>query len=264
MSPSQNTQTPVLLQRDGVIATLTFNRPQALNAIDVPMARAFLDAMRELAKDPTLRALVLRGSGRAFMAGGDLATLRGNPVQGAADLLVPLNEALELMTSIDAPVIAQIHGLATGAGLSLMLQADFVLVAQDTRFNLAYINLGASCDAGASWALPRLVGVRRALQIAMLGETLTSADAERLGLVNRVLAADQLEAEVNALAKRLAAGPTLAYGAMKRLMRASFDHDFATQLAMETAAFKSCAQTQDFRTGIEAFYGKTTPAFKGL
>ncbi|MFZ3220316.1 MAG: enoyl-CoA hydratase-related protein [Rhodoferax sp.] len=263
MSHPPTPQTPLLVERKGAIVHLCFNRPQALNAVDVPMAHALLDALRTLTGDTTVRAVVLRGAGKGFMAGGDLATLRADPVQGAADLLGPLNAALELMAALNAPVIAQVHGVAAGAGLSLMLQADFVIAAQDTRFNLAYINLGTSCDVGASWALPRLVGMRKALEIALLGDTLTCDDAERCGLINRVVPSDQLEAQVSLLAERLASGPTLAYGAMKRLMRTAFDSDLPSQLALEAAAFGQCARTQDFRIGMESFYEKRPAHFNG-
>ena len=257
------TPPPVLLERQGAIATLRFNRPEALNAIDVPMAQAFLAAVQAIAADPGVRAVVLRGNGKGFMAGGDLATLRANPVQGAADLLAPLNAAVALLGQINAPVIAQVHGVAAGAGLSLMLQADFVLAAEGARLNLAYINLGTSCDVGASWALPRLVGLRRALEIALLGEALSASEAERLGLINRVLPAAELDAAVQQLAQRLAAGPTVAYGHMRRLMRASFDHDLPTQLQAEAAAFAQCGHTADLPEGIEAFFAKRAPAFQG-
>ena len=184
---------PLEVTRDGAVATLRFSRPGALNAINVPMAQALLAAVRQLAADASVRAVVLCGAGKGFMAGGDLATLRANPVQGAADLLGPLNEAVQVLATMNAPVIAKVHGVAAGAGLSLMLQADFVIAAEGTRFNLAYINLGTSCDVGASWALPRLVGLRNALEIALMGDTLTASDALRLGLVNRVVPAEHLE-----------------------------------------------------------------------
>ncbi|WP_373807190.1 enoyl-CoA hydratase/isomerase family protein [Delftia acidovorans] len=215
--------TPLLLHREGAIATLTFHRPAALNAIDVPMALALRDAVRTLAQDRALRCVVLEGAGRAFMAGGDLDTLAADPVRGAAELLAPLNEAVALLGQLDAPVIAKVHGAAAGAGLSLMLQADFVYAAEGTRFNLAYINLGASCDVGASWALPRIVGLRNALEIAMLGETLDCAQAQRLSLINRVLPPAELDAAVQQLAQRLADCPTVAVGYMRRLMPAGLD-----------------------------------------
>ncbi|HAU57828.1 MAG TPA: enoyl-CoA hydratase [Comamonadaceae bacterium] len=257
------TPPPLLLERTGAIATLSFNRPGALNAIDVPMATALLSAVRTIAQDDSVRCVVLRGTGKGFMAGGDLATLRADPVQGARDLLAPLNEAVALLAQLNAPVIAQVHGVAAGAGLSLMLQADFVLAAEGTRFNLAYINLGTSCDVGASWALPRLVGLRRALEIALLGDTYSAAEAERLGLVNRVVPAAALDAAVQELAQRLAGGPTLAYGHMRRLMRNAFDHDLPTQLAAEAEAFVACARSADLPEGIEAFHAKRPAAFQG-
>ncbi|MGJ7542593.1 enoyl-CoA hydratase/isomerase family protein [Variovorax sp. LT1R16] len=254
---------PLQVGRDGGIATLRFNRPSALNAIDVPMAIAFLAAARELAADKSVRAVLMSGVGKGFMAGGDLAVLQADPVQGAADLIGPLHEALTVLAGMDAPLIAQVHGVAAGAGLSLMLQADFVLAAEGTRFNLAYVNIGASCDVGASWALPRLVGLRRALEIAMLGDMFDAAAAERMGLINRVVPAAELEAEALAFARRLAQGPTVALGRLRRLMRTSFERDLAGQLDAESAAFRECASSDDFKIGINAFFAKTKPAFTG-
>ena len=254
---------PLIVTRQDAIVTLQFNRPEALNALDLPMAQAMLQAVQGIAQDASVRAVLLKGAGRAFMAGGDLATLHANPAQGVRDLLTPLNQALQLLQQIDAPVIAQVHGAAAGGGLSLMLMCDFVLAAEGTKFNLAYINLGTSCDVGASWALPRLVGLRRALEIALLGETFTADDALRLGLVNRVLPAEELEAAAHAFAERLAAGPTVAFGHMRRLMRSSLDRDLPAQLAAEAASFDACARTNDLREGIEAFFGKRKPQFSG-
>ena len=257
------TPPPLLLERDGPIATLRFNRPHALNAIDVPLARAFLAAVQTVAADASVRAVVLRGNGRGFMAGGDLATLRADPVQGATDILEPLNAALPLLAGMNAPVIAQVHGVAAGAGLSLMLMADYVLAAEGTKFNLAYIHLGASCDVGASWALPRLVGTRKALEIALLSDPFLADEALRLGLVNRVVPAAELDAATDAIARRFAAGPTLAYGAMKRLMHTSMDRTLPEQLTAEAGAFVGCARTQDFRAGVEAFHARSPARFEG-
>ena len=254
---------PLLVTRQGAVATLRFNRPAAMNALDLPTALALRDAVQTISQDPAVRAVLLQGSGRAFVAGGDLAALRADPLQCAQDLLGPLNETLLLLQGLNAPVIAQVHGAAAGAGLSLMLMCDFVLAAEGTKFNLAYINLGTSCDVGASWALPRLVGLRHALEIALLGETFSTDDALRLGLVNRVLPAAELDAAAHTLATRLASGPTLAYGHMRRLMRSSFDRDLAPQLQAEAQSFDACARTEDLREGLEAFFAKRAPQFKG-
>ncbi|WOO31287.1 enoyl-CoA hydratase/isomerase family protein [Diaphorobacter limosus] len=257
------TQSPLLTSRQDAIVTLQFNRPEAMNALDLATAQALLAAVQDIAQDDSVRAVVLKGAGRAFVAGGDLVTLQADPVRGARDLLEPLNQALLLLQDLDAPVIAQVHGAAAGAGLSLMLMCDFVLAAEETKFNLAYINLGTSCDLGASWALPRLVGLRQALEIAMLGETFGADEALRLGLINRVLPAAELEAAAQAFAERLAGGPTLAYGHMRRLLRAGLDHDLATQLQAEAHAFDACAHSHDLREGINAFLAKRRPQFSG-
>jgi len=255
---------PLLYHRsDDHIATLQFNRPDVLNALDLASAQAFRAAVRDIAQTPGVRAVLLKGSGRAFMAGGDLASLRANPQQSAHALLTVLNPAIALLQEIDAPVIAQVHGAVAGAGLSLMLACDFALAADDTRFNLAYIKIGTSCDVGASWVLPRLVGLRHALEIALLGEDLSAKDALRLGLVNRLLPAEDLDATALALAARLAEGPTIAYGHMRRLMRGSFNHSLPVQLDREAAAFATCTASEDMREGITAFFEKRKPQFRG-
>jgi len=258
-----NDDIPLLLERNGAVALMCFNRPQALNAIDPSMARAFLSIVRELAADPSVRAVIMRGAGKGFVAGGDLAVLGADPRRGSAELIGPLHEAVRVLDTMDAPVIAQVHGVVAGAGLSLMLQADFVLAAAGTRFNFAYANIGASCDVGASWSLPRRVGLTRALEIALLSDTYDADAAARMGLVNRVVPAAELEAEALALAHRLASGPTLALGHLRRLMRSSKDRNLAGQLDAEAAAFHACAATDDFRVGIEAFQGKRVPSFIG-
>ena len=262
-STAPSSEAPLLIERDGAVVVLRFNRPKALNAVDVPMAQAFLRAARDLASDPAVRAIVLCGTGKGFMAGGDLATLSANPRQAALELIGPLHEALTVLAGIDAPLVAQVHGVAAGAGLGLMLQADFAIAAEGTRFNMAYVNIGASCDVGASWALPRLIGLRRSLEVAMLGETLDSAQALQLGLLNRVVPAAELEIQAMAFAQRLAKGPTVALGRLRRLMRSSFDRDLPEQLEAEASAFLQCAQTEDFRIGVDAFFAKQEPQFVG-
>ena len=258
-SPSDTLQ----VEREGGIVTLRFNRPAAFNAIDLPMAQAILAVVKSISQDASVRALVLCGAGKAFIAGGDLATLRADPVQGAKDLLGPLNEAIILMGQMNAPIIAKVHGAVAGGGLSLMMHADFVLAAQGTKFNLAYINLGVNCDVGGSYMLPRLVGLRNALEISLLGDNFQAEDALRYGLINRVLPVDELDDAVQTLAQRLAKGPTLAYGRMRRLMRGSFDHTLEQQLAAETREFIASGSTEDFRQGLDAFFTKTPADFRG-
>jgi 2-(1,2-epoxy-1,2-dihydrophenyl)acetyl-CoA isomerase len=253
--------TSLRVDRDGGIVRLRFNRPEHLNALDRVTAQAFVHACRDIAADHSVRAVVIGGAGRAFTAGGDLAELRADPTGAALGLIGPMHEAIVLLAEMRAPVVASLHGAVAGAGLSLALACDFAVAAEGTRFTLAYVNIGASCDLAGSWSLPRQVGLRKALEIALLGERFDAAEALRLGLVNRVVPEVTLEDETLALARRLAAGPAQAIAQMKRLMRISFEHDLRGQLDAERSAFLACAATPDFLEGLEAFFAKRPPRF---
>lgn len=257
---------PLVIERDGAVATLRFNRPKALNAIDEAMAEAMLDASRQLATDDSVRVVVLSGAGRAFMGGGDIGRFHAEPGEGAAvadAILIPLNEALTILADLPKPIIAGVHGAVAGAGISLAMAADLVVAADDSRFTMAYARIGASPDASATWSLPRLVGLRHALELALLADGFDAAEALRLGLVNRVVPAAALAEETGALARRLAQGPTLAYAQTRRLLRGAFDRSLPEQLEAERAAFKRCADSADFAEGIAAFFGKRPAAFRG-
>jgi 2-(1,2-epoxy-1,2-dihydrophenyl)acetyl-CoA isomerase len=249
---------PLLIWRENDILHLRFNRPDVLNAIDVETAQAFLRACQSADGDPSIRVVVLSGAGRAFVSGGDLSVFRTDPVGTAPALIDPIHAGVALLARLRAPVLASLHGAVAGAGLSLACAADLAIAAEGTRFNLAYVNVGASCDAGASWSLPRLVGLRKALQIALLGETFTAEEALHCGLVNRVVPADALEAETQAMARRLAKRSPVAIGNIKRLMRDSFNHDLQSQLDNERDAFYECVATADFHHALEAFFTPRT------
>lgn len=257
---------PVLLDRDGAVARLRLNRPTVLNALDEPTAQAFLAAVRAVADDPAARVLVISGNGRGFMAGGDLARFQADPERGADTaraIIGPLHEALRIMQALPLPVLASVHGPVAGAGMSLAMATDLCIAADDAKFTLAYARIGASLDGSSSWYLPRLVGLRRAMEIALLADTIDAAEALRVGLVNRVVPAAQREAETDALAARLADGPTAAYGRIKGLLYRSGTADFADQLAAEEESFTALAGTADFREGIAAFFGKRGARFDG-
>ena len=253
----------LIVSRDGALVRLTLNRPEALNALDIATAGALLAACRDLQRDAGVRAVLLAGNGRAFAAGGDLAQMRADPVRVADALIGPLHEALTILARIDAPVVAALHGVVAGAGVSLAAAADLAVAAEGTTFNLAYVNVGTSCDLGSTWSLPRLVGLRRALEIALLGDRFDAAHALQIGLVNRVVPQQRLAAESEALAQRLARGPTLALGRIKRLMRSSFERDLPGQLDAERAAFLQSAATRDFAEGLAAFFDKRPARFTG-
>jgi len=253
----------VRMELDGTVASIIFSRTHALNALDRATATEFLLCCQEAARNRSIRALVLKAEGRAFGVGGDLASLRLDSVKAAAALIQPMHDAVRLLSSMDAPVIASLHGYVAGGSLSLALACDLAVAADNTCFNLAYTNVGASGDVGSSWNLPRLVGLRNALEIALLSENFDAATALRLGMINRIVPAANLGHETMALAKRLASGPTLAFGRMKRLMRDSFSHDFASHLDAESVNFCESVATADFQEAVDAFFAKRAPVFQG-
>ncbi|MNE27296.1 4-chlorobenzoyl coenzyme A dehalogenase-2 [compost metagenome] len=250
------THSPLLVERSGAVAHLRFNRPEVLNALDVDLAHALLEDCQSLASDSAVRVVVLSGNGRAFMAGGDLAAMRAAPVEAADALIRPMHQAVQLLAEMPKPVLASVHGAAAGAGMSLVLAADLALAAEGTRFNFAYTDIASNCDGGASWALPRLLGLRKALEIALLAEPFDAAEALRLGLVNRVVAAESLAEATLELAERLAERAPHALASLKHLLRSSLQQSLADQLHAEHQGFLDCAGRPEFVTAIDAFYAR--------
>lgn len=251
--------------KDG-IATLTFNRPAVMNALDAAMLHDFRVICERAADDPDARVIVLRGAGPAFVAGGDVAMFRDNI--GAMGLLVQalageLHHGILALRRAPQPVIAEVHGAVAGAGFSIMLACDLVLAAAGTQFSLAYSRIGASPDGGATWFLPRLAGYQKAMELMLLADTVDAETMRGLGLVSRVLPADQLAAETGALARRLAAGPARAYAETKVLVNRALHEGLASHLEAEAEAFARCAATRDFAEGVTAFTAKRKPQFRG-
>jgi 2-(1,2-epoxy-1,2-dihydrophenyl)acetyl-CoA isomerase len=256
----------VLLEIDGPIARMRFNRPQVLNAINDEMVADLRAALRVVQDDPAIRVMVLSGAGRAFMAGGDVEVFHAAGARAPAvleRLITPFHEAIELMAKLPFPVVASLHGAVAGAGVSMALAADLAVAADDATFTLAYARIGASPDGSATWSLPRVVGLRKALEIALLAESFGADEALRLGLVNRLVPASELAAATNELAGRLARGPTRAYASIRALMRESFDNDLATQMRAEGRGLIAAAATRDFAEGVAAFVEKRPAKFDG-
>lgn len=254
---------PVLLSVTGGVARIRFNRPGRLNALDPAVATGFRDAVAVATTDRSVRVIVLSGEGRAFMAGGDLAYLKTASDRAAAarTLIAPVNEALLMLDRSGRPSIAALHGAVAGAGMSLALCADLAVAADTVRFNMAYLRVGAPPDCGGSWALARLVGPRRALELALLCEPVDAREALAMGLVNRVVSAADLDATVEGLAARIAAGPALATRRTRDLIAQAPVVSLETQLAAEIDAFAECAATQDFSEAVGAFFEKRAPVF---
>ena len=253
----------VTILRDGAVAFIEFARPERHNALDVETAEAFLERCREVDRDAGVRAIVLSGQGASFGVGGDLNELKAGGPRTARKIIAPLHEAVALLAGMDAPVIAKLRGIVAGGSMSLALGCDLAVASPQTRFNFAYINVATTADLGGSWYLPRIVGLRGAMQIALLNEPIDAEQAQALGLVNKVVPETQLDAEVNALALKLASGPTKAMGRMKRLLRQSGTNGLHGHLAVELATFVESARTSDFREAIDAILGKRAPRFGG-
>ncbi len=248
------------------VARLVFNRPEVLNAVDVAMARAIAAAIGEVSARPGVRAIVIAAEGRAFVAGGDISAFGADHNRSAEvvnAILDAMHPALLRLRAQDAPVIAAVRGVAAGAGLSLALAADLVVAEEGAKFIVAYDRLGVSPDCGGTWFLERKAGAARAAEMMLLGRTLDAAEAKDAGIVNVVAPPGRLDEETAALAARVAAGPTRAFGHFRRLSDAALNAPLAQHLEAERAAFIDCTSTADFREGAAAFLGKRKADFRG-
>lgn len=257
---------PVRLDVADGVARIRFNRPHVLNALDEATVLAFSAVVDKVARDERVRVVVLSGEGRAFLAGGDVGRFHAagpDAPKVVSAIIEPFHHAILSLAGMTAPVVASLHGAVAGAGVSVALAADLAIAADDMKMTLAYTRIGTSPDGASTFSLPRVVGLRKAMEIALLSDTIEAPEALRLGLVNKVVPAADLAAETDALAKRLAEGPTLAYGRIKHLLRASFSHSLSDQLHAERDAFIASAGTQDFADGVAAFMQKRPPRFEG-
>lgn len=250
--------------QDG-IGSIRFNRPDRLNAIDVELAQGFEAAVDAVIADPAAKVVVLSGEGRAFVAGGDLAYFHaaGEAAAEASHALIqPMHAAIQRLADSRLISIAALHGAVAGGGMSVALSTDLAVAADTAVFNMAYVNVAGSPDCSGSWHLVRLVGLRRAMQIALLSESISAPEALALGLVNQVVAADELEGVVTRLARRLAGGPSQALARTKSLLRQAGTATLHDQLVAEAESFAASAGTPDFREALAAFFDKRRPVFE--
>ena len=254
----------VEVDADSGVATVTLNRPAALNSLTVPMKQALLAAIRRLERDASVRAVVLTGAGRAFCAGQDL---RERLEPGAAPLGVEVrqryNPIIRAMRGLPKPIVGAINGVAAGAGASLAMACDIRVASDTATFSLAFGRVGLVPDSGATWFLPRLVGATRAAELALLNDPVSAVDAVRLGLVGRAVPAADLATEANAIAVRLAAGAPKAIALTKRALNASWDRDLDAALEYEAQLQDLAGRTRDHAEGLAAFTEKRPPRFTG-
>ncbi len=260
----------LLVKKQGGIARITFNRPEAKNAVSLDMRDALIDAMLEIEKDESVRCVVLRGNGGTFVAGGDIkgfAELAKLPPQERhdhfAERILVIQPLLLCMQRMDKPVIAVVEGAAVGFGFSLAMAADLVIAEENAKLGSSYVKLGISLDGAGSYYLPKLIGMKKAMELAMLGEFIDAKEAQSLGLVNRVVTKENLEAEAEKLIQRLANAPTMALGRIKRQLYASEDNSLKEQMDLEAKFFGECTATEDWVEGVTAFTEKRKPSYKG-
>lgn len=259
---------PVLLEVAEGVATVTFNRPDAMNSLDVATKEALLDVVRSVADDPAVRCVVLTGTGRAFCVGQDLKEHVALLESGATDALFRTvdehyNPIVSTLIEMPKPVIASVNGVAAGAGASLAFACDLRIVADTAGFNLAFANIALSCDTGSSYTLQRLVGRATALELLYFPRTVGADEALTLGLASRVVPADELAGVVGELATRLATGPTVAFGAIRQSVAFAADHTFAEAVTNESAQMTRTGQTADHAAAVAAFLAKERPTFYG-
>jgi 2-(1,2-epoxy-1,2-dihydrophenyl)acetyl-CoA isomerase len=260
--PYQN----LLLDRADAVATITLNRPDAYNALNLALGRELFHAALEVDEDPGIRCVVITGAGKAFCGGGDVKEFAENlPRIGALvkELTTYVHGAVSRLVRSAKPVVVAVNGVAAGGGFSLALAGDLVIAAESARFTVAYSKIGATPDVSSTYFLPRLVGVRRAFELYLTNRALSAREAADWGLVTRVVPDGALAGATTALAMELAEGPTKAFGAAKLLFQQSTHESLETQMELEARAIAASGVTEDFREGVRAFAAKKTPTFRG-
>ncbi len=269
MSSDETTaEPPIGYDVEGAVATITFNRPAAMNSLDTATKELLLEMVRRAAGDASVRCVVLTGTGRAFCVGQDLREHAASLDEQSLDEVWSTVEkhyapiALAIAT-MDKPVVAAVNGVAAGAGMAIALACDWRVAADSASFTTAFTGIGLACDTGSSWTLPRLVGTTKAMELLLWPRSVKADEALGIGLVNWVFPADQLATEVADIAARLVAGPTLAFAAVKRSVRYAATHSLEESLSFEAQMMAWTGGTADHRNAVASFVTKTTPTFEG-
>lgn len=252
--------------RDNV-GYVTLNRPEAANAINFDLAKELASVALHCDEDRTVRAVLLTGAGKLFCGGGDLRSFAAQPPEKLPahlkEVTLYLHKAIHLFARMNAPVVMAINGNAGGAGMSLALAGDITFAAESAKFTLAYTRVGLTPDGSSTYYLPRLVGVRRAMELALTNRVLTAREAAAMGLITGAVPDAELMDRANAIVSELAHGPTTAFGGVKRLLYASANMTLDAQMEVETEWIADAARSNDAREGIAAFLAKRAPKFTG-
>lgn len=256
---------------DGGIATLTMNRPQVRNALSMEMRQLLDQTLHELEFNEDIRCVVLTGVGDHFMAGGDVRQMHdylnsheSDEIQGYfLHRIHDLHPIMFSMRRMRKPIVAKVRGAAAGAGVSLVSACDLVIAEEDAFFTLAYCHIGTTPDGSSSFHLPRAIGIKRALEMTLLGDRYSARQMSDMGLVNFVVPSEDLDRETDKLVQRLANGPTHVHGMAKKLMYRSLENEFESQLQLEGECFADCAGREDYREGVAAFVEKRKANFSG-
>lgn len=252
------------LEISGKIATLTFNRPEAMNTYNWKMSEELPECLESIVENKEIKVLILKGSNHVFMAGGDVSLLKKaitSSEEFTREAINSLNASIDMIYNMDKIVVAAVEGACAGAGLSIMLAADFAICAENTKFNSAYTALGLTPDGGMSYFLPRIVGTKKALELILYADHFDSKKALELGLVNNVISIEKFDGFVEKFTQNIANGPMEAQIKVKHLIQSSLEHNLVEQLGMEADCFIASTKTKDFKVGIEAFLNKKKPEF---
>ena len=263
--------TDLAVRIDGGIATLTMNRPKVRNALSMEMRQLLDQTLHELEFNEDVRCVVLTGAGDHFMAGGDVRQMHdylnsneSDEIQGYfLHRIHDLHPIMFSMRRMRKPIVAKVRGAAAGAGVSLVSACDLVIAEEDAFFTLAYCHIGTTPDGSSSFHLPRAIGIKRALEMTLLGDRYSARQMSDMGLVNFVVPSEDLDGETDKLVQRLANGPTHVYGMAKKLMYRSLENEFESQLQFEGECFADCAGREDYREGVAAFVEKRKANFTG-
>jgi len=262
------TDPSVLLDVTDGVATVTLNRPDAMNSLDVATKELLRDTLQSVAADDAVRCVVITGTGRAFCVGQDLKEHINLLENGGSDQLFRTvdehyNPIVTALVTMPKPVIAKVQGVAAGAGASLTFACDFRILSDRAAYNMAFTGIALSCDTGISWTLPRLIGKAKALELLYFPSTLSAQESLEKGLATQVVPADELDAAVDELAAKLASGPTVAYGAIRRSLATSAGASFEEAAAFESQMMTLTGGTEDHRAAVAAFVAKEKPVFQG-